>query len=404
MPDARPQPWPAVLALFFVVSLIEALGVAHVLAFAPLYLQQLGAAPDEVPFWTGLVSAGAFVVGLPLVPFWGVWAEKYGRKLIIARSSYVEALVFLLVGLSRTPLELVGSMALSGFQLGNTGVMLAALTGLSPRQRLGFALSVVGTAGPLGFALGPAVGGFLADTIGLRPLYLADAALSLLAGLAVTLLFRETRHGAAPSGSAWRMAWDAISGIGREPATRLVFLAYLLALLGRQMASPFLPLLVQGLYAGDNLATMVGLVTGGTALAGALVSPGAGVLGDRLGYARVLGWGMAVAAGGAAGLALAPSLWLLGVAALVLGAAQSGVVAMCMALLATTTPEERRSPTLNLALLPLYIGGIAGPALGAALATLGLRAVFLGAVAPLLAGVGLSRPLGRSERAEASGG
>lgn len=381
------------LALFVLASFIEATGVAHVLAFAPLYLQQIGTAPGDVPFWTGVINAGAFVVGLPLVPFWGVWAEKYGRKLIIARSAYVEAVVFLLVGLSRGPLELAGSMLLSGFQLGNTGVMYAALTDLTPRARVGFALAVVGTASSLGFALGPAVGGVLADTVGLRTLYLADAVLSLLSGLAITLLFRESRREGRSPASVWRQAWEAVAGIVRVPVTRVLFLAYALAFTARSMAGPFLPLLVQELYAGENLASVVGLVVGGTSLAGALVAPAAGALGDRLGYGRVMVWAAAMGVVGSTALALAPTLWALGLATFLVGSALSAVVAMCVALLATTTPPERRSPTLNLALLPLYLGGIAGPVLGAALAAVALRAVFLGAAVPLVAGLGLVRRL-----------
>ena len=391
------MPWPAALALFGFVSFVEAMGVAHVLAFAPLYLPQLGAAPSDVPFWTGVINAGAFVVGLPLVPFWGVWAEKYGRKLIIARSAYVETVVFFLVALSRSPVELAGSMLLSGFQLGNTGVMYAALTGLTPRARVGFALAVVGTASSLGFALGPAVGGLLADAVGLRTLYLTDAALSLLSGLAITVLLRESRAEGRSSASVRRQAWEAVAGIVRVPVTRVVFLAYALAFTARSMAGPFLPLLIQELYEGESLASVVGLVVGGTSLAGALVAPGAGAIGDRLGYARVMVWAAIGGVAASIALALAPSLWVLGIATFLVGAALSAVVAMCVALLATTTPPERRSPTLNLALLPLYLGGIAGPVLGAALAVVGLRAVFLGAAVPLVAALGLVRRLPKAD-------
>lgn len=391
----KPQPWQAMLALFAVVSLIETLSVSHLLAFAPLYLQQLGAEPWEVPFWTGLISSGAFLLGLPLVPFWGVWADQFGRKLIIARSAFVEALVLALVGVSRSPLELAGASLLSGFQLGNTGVMYAALTAVTPRERLGFALSVVGAASPLGFALGPALGGPLADLVGFRPLYLADAALSVASGLAVALLFREAPRPKGSQGSTWRQAWEAVSGIGRVPAVALVFLAYWLSLLGRQMSGPFLPLLVQELYPGPNQATAVGLVSGGAALAGALAAPGAGTLGDRLGFARVLGWSTLVAAAASLGLAAASSLAAASAAALLLGAAGASIGAMCTALLATRTPEERRSPTLNLALLPLYFGGILGPPLGALLAALGLRMVFAGAALPFMLAGGLTRRLRR---------
>ena len=41
---------------------------------------------------------------------------------------------------------------------------------------------------------------------------------------------------------------------------------------------------------------------------------------------------------------------------------------MVMSLLATEVPPERRSATLNLVYLPLYIAGIVGPAVGSGLA------------------------------------
>jgi hypothetical protein len=44
---------------------------------------------------------------------------------------------------------------------------------------------------------------------------------------------------------------------------------------------------------------------------------------------------------------------------------------MVSGLLATEAPAERRSATLNLIYLPLYIGGIAGPAIGAVVVTAG---------------------------------
>jgi hypothetical protein len=79
-----------------------------------------------VPSWTGVLSALAYIVGLPLIPLWGVWAEKYSRKAVIARSAYVEMVVFLVLAVSQNVYQLAIGAALIGLQLGNTGVMLAA--------------------------------------------------------------------------------------------------------------------------------------------------------------------------------------------------------------------------------------------------------------------------------------
>jgi MFS family permease len=89
-----------------------------------------------VPRWTGLLAAASFALGLPLAPLWGVWADKYSRKLIIVRSALGEALIFLIAALSQSVWHLLLARVLVGFILGNTGVMYAALAGVAPRHQL----------------------------------------------------------------------------------------------------------------------------------------------------------------------------------------------------------------------------------------------------------------------------
>src|SRR5258708_35504003 len=97
--------WITLLVLFGIASTIEASTVSHVFRFLPLYLGTVHVPPAEVPAWTGYLNAAFFLFGLPLVPFWGVWAERYGRIPIIARSAFVEAVVFTAVFLPHNTLE-----------------------------------------------------------------------------------------------------------------------------------------------------------------------------------------------------------------------------------------------------------------------------------------------------------
>ncbi|WP_243690311.1 MFS transporter, partial [Cronobacter sakazakii] len=55
-----------------------------------------------------------------------------------------------------------------------------------PRDRSGWALSTLSTAQISGVILGPLMGGFLADSVGLRPVFLITALL-LMISFAVTL-------------------------------------------------------------------------------------------------------------------------------------------------------------------------------------------------------------------------
>src|SRR6266851_1727047 len=134
--------WIALLILFGITSTVEAFSVSHVFRFLPLYLGTVHVPPPEVPAWTGYLNAAFFLFGLPLVPFWGVWAERYGRIPIIARSAFVEM---------------------------------------------------------LGFALGPTFGGWLVDhgLLNLHTLFALDAVLSLAAGV---MLLAFAREGSRPPG------------------------------------------------------------------------------------------------------------------------------------------------------------------------------------------------------------
>jgi MFS transporter, DHA1 family, multidrug resistance protein len=89
-PLTRPaQDWRLLLAVFWITSMVEGLGVSQIFALLPTYLREMGVAPTDRLTFVGLFSALVFVVGMPLVPLWGAWADKYSRKLVIVRSAVV---------------------------------------------------------------------------------------------------------------------------------------------------------------------------------------------------------------------------------------------------------------------------------------------------------------------------
>src|ERR1700676_5096118 len=197
----RASGWVALLVLFGITSTIEAFTVSHVWRFMPLSLATVHVPPAEVPAWTGYLNAAFFLFGLPLVPFWGVWAERYGRIPVIARSAFVEMVVFAVLWFAQNRWEAAFGLLLVGFQLGNTGVMLTALRAVTPPGRVGTAISLFGVSPSLGFALGPTVGGWLVDhhVLDLHSLFALDAALSLTAGVLLLALAREGPRRPAPS-------------------------------------------------------------------------------------------------------------------------------------------------------------------------------------------------------------
>ena len=163
----------------------------HYLSFLPLLVRDLGVAADDVVTTVGLLTTVSLLAGLPLVPFWGAWADRYSRKIIIVRSAVVEALLFVFLAFVTDVRQLLLVVPLVGLVLGNTGVMLAEITDRAPRIRLGLAISIVGVTGPLGLAVGPAFGGPIVDHYGLQTLFLVDAAITGLVVLALVVGYHE---------------------------------------------------------------------------------------------------------------------------------------------------------------------------------------------------------------------
>ena len=380
----RASSWIALLVLFGIASTVEAFSVSHVFRFLPLYLGTVQVPPSEVPAWTGYLNAAFFLFGLPLVPFWGVWAERYGRIPIIARSAFVEMVVFGGLWMAQNRWEAAFALLLVGFQLGNTGVMLTALRAVTPHGRVGFAISLFGVSPSLGFALGPVVGGWLVDhsLVDLHSLFALDAAMSLAAGVLLLAVAREGRRPPAPQGSAVRLAVEALRLTLSTRITLIVFGVFGLAYLAVQIANPFLPLLVVRLHGSSaGVAGQIGIVFGASALVGAALSPLAGAAGDRFGFKPMLTGACVLAAASLAGLSVAPDEVWLTVAAIGLGASTAIAISMVFAVLATAVPEERRATTLNLVLLPIYFSSIAGGVIGALIVRTGLDAVLYVAAA-----------------------
>ena len=177
------------------------------------------------------------------------------------------------------------------------------------------------------------------------------------------------------------LAFGAIRSVLTDKTVRRIFLIFGISYLATQMSRPYIPVLVEDLTgSGAGLASAIALVMGAAALVGALFSPLGGLIGDRIGFRPVLI--AALTSGGVILLLmpLAPAVPVLALLAVVLGVSTATVTSMIFGLLALDVPADRRSATLNLVYLPLYAAGIVGPAIGAALASIG------GVAGPFIAG------------------
>jgi MFS family permease len=345
--------------------------------------------PDRIQFWTGILSSLGFVIGLPLLPLWAVWSEKYGRKIIIVRSSVFAALIYGLFAAAKDVNMLAVARFFGGFVLGNTGVMMAVQAEITPRERLGSTVALISAGAPVGMAIGPILGGTIIKNFGLRWLFWLDTGLTCLIVLALIAVLKEEPRAPREAQTTRAGIAEAMRAIAHTPAVVALFTVTFLMAFGISMAQPYIPLLIEELYHGPriNLPPTIGAVLTMAGIAMAVATPIWGTLGDKAGHLRILRL-CAITVGLALAVqALAMSVWQVGLSRAAQGLCQGGLGALAMVLLAFYAPKEKRSAILTLSLLPQQLAWFLGPLAGSLLVGQGLRLVFWGGAIAMVAGL-----------------
>lgn len=389
--------WRWTILLFAAVGFTESLAFGHLGAFTPLFLRGLSVPENAIAYWTGVLSSVGWIIGLPLLPFWAVWSERYGRKLVIVRSSVFAALMYALVAYSRDVYTLAAARFLGGLVLGNTGVMMAVQADITPRERLGTAMAIVSAGSPVGMAVGPYIGGEIVRAWGMRTLFLLDALLTAAVVLALCIWLREEPRYASRAASTRAGLREVFRAIAHTPSVRLLFGVVFLLAFGVSVSMPYLPLLIEGLYKGTSrdLPRAIGAIITLSGVFMAIATPLWGRLGDRFGYLQATRLCAVVTAIALLGQAYSSDLVGLTVARCVQGAFTAGFASLPTVLLTLYSPPDRRSAILTLSLLPQQLSWFAGPLAGTAMVGWGLAVPFVVGAIVLFVGVAVSLALPR---------
>lgn len=384
--DTSPA-WRRTLYIVFTAQVMTAVGFSSVFPFLPLYVSDLGSVSGlSVELLSGLVFSAQAVTMMITSPIWGALADRWGRKLMVQRAMFGGAGILLLMAFVRSAEELVLLRALQGTVTGTVSATNALVASAAPRQRTGFAMGMLQVGLGAGVALGPLIGGAVADAYGYSAAFFVTAALLLLSGLLVFFGVKEKfdpAQGADLEPLAFRRKWVDILSL---PGVRISYLLEFLSYLGRMMLIPVLPLFIADLLRADiGLNTFTGMVIGAGAIATTLTAVYFGGLGDRIGYRKVL-----LAAAVATGLVYGMHAWaqtgwhLLAMTALA-GVALGGVRPSIGALLAVHSQRGDEGAVYGLDNSVQAAGRALAPLIGSLIAVqFGIRATFPAAGAVML--------------------
>ncbi len=371
--------WRRTLYILVAAQLFTAIGFSSIFPFLPLYVKALGSSSGvDIEILAGLVYSGQALTMMIASPFWGILADRFGRKLMVERAMFGGAAILLLMAFARTAEELVLLRAIQGLITGTVAAANAMIVSITPRYKLGYALGLLQVGLGLGVALGPLLGGVLADAFGYGPVFYATAALLFSAGILVWYGADErftppdTRESPF-SGltQKWRLVLDT-PGVPRIYALRF------LTQLGRSTILPIAPIFISTLLINQQyLNTYTGVVVSVAAITTTLSAGYLGRLGDRIGHQRIIL--ISALFGGFFYLLQSQvvSAWqLISLQALV-GIALGGVVPSVSALLGRLTEADDAGTVYGLDHSIDSAGRALAPMIGSAISVqFGLRSVF----------------------------
>ncbi len=341
--------------------------------------------------WSGGISFVQALVLAIFSPIWGSVADRHGRRLMLLRVAFGGGTIFACMGLAQNVYQFAVLRIIQGALTGVIAPGTALAVSFVPRESLGYALGVLQTSVFAGNAVGPLVGGVIADQVGFRPSFIATGVLMWMAGFVILFLVKE-RFVPPPPAPVGAARWETVANLRRTAQDRqlLVIMGVLFSVqFGSSTVVPILPLFVETLAPDASAATLTGIIFTVTGVVSSVAVIFLGRLGDRFGYRRLL---IVMALG--AGLFYIPQAMVTNAGQLIvlrglLGFFDGGIIPTANALIGSRVSSEQRGTVFGLIYAASSMGFAFGPLFGAILAaTIGFRSVFLStAIVLLLVGI-----------------
>ncbi len=353
-------------------------GFTLVMPFLPLYFAELGVQdPGEIALWSGVSLGVTPAVTAAMAPFWARLADRFGRKMMVARSLASFVVIMSILGLVTAPWQVFLLRTIQGLFAGYGAIAMTMAAESAPPEHLATAIGWVQTAQRLGPALGPVIGGVLAQATGLRNAFFVSAGFYFMAFLLVLFGYREvdTRREEEPDTPFPAIPFSALRIVPH-------FVLFLTAVLALQLVDrsfgPILPLYLLEIGIPDERATFLsGVLFTITAVAAAVGNQTSAWLLDRYKVAALMPIMGGMSAVAALVLGAAPPVPVLLVTAVPFGYG-IGVATTSIYTAAThAVPANARGVAFGYLTRANLIGLAVSPVVAGIIGSLSMRAVFL---------------------------
>ena len=283
------ETWKRTVYISLVCIFCTAFGVSQLAPILPLYFHDLGVqTPEAMSLWSGLATGATYIIVCLAAPFWGRVADKKGRKITLIRSSFGMALCNVLIAFQTTPEGVVLIRLVQGLVSGFYSASITLIASESPIERTGWALGLLASANLAGSLIGPLLGGYIADTVGIRNDFIIVGALMGLAGVLATIFIHENYVPQPnPEKLSIRKLKEQIPEFNSIVALCVASFIYAICIMSLQ---PVISVYIKGIVPSDteNLAFIAGAVFSAMGIAQLMSSSPLGKLVDKIGPRKVL--------------------------------------------------------------------------------------------------------------------
>jgi len=354
--------------------------MTSIMPFLPLHIEQnMGIeSQDKVAMWAGLIFAANFLTAFIFSPIWGKLADKYGRKVMLLRSGFGMAIVISLMGLAQNVYQLLALRLLNGMISGFNPAAIALVATSAPKEKVGYALGTLRSGAVAGAIIGPLLGGFFADIVGYRHIFVYTGVIIFVSAMIVLTFVKEEFTKPKKDEIVSSGFWEDFKIIANTKPLLALFSVSFLIQFAVLNVVPVLPLFISSLNPpGGKISFFAGLVVSMSGFAEMIAAPKLGKLGDKYGSEKVLFYSLLGASLFFIPQGLSANVWQLMIWRFMLGLTIGGLLPSIDSLTSRFAPKGMESRAYGYSNSALFLGNMLGPIVGGQLAgRIGLNGIF----------------------------
>jgi MFS family permease len=368
--------WKRNLIVCWFGMFVSSIGMSQIAPVLPLYIKHLGVnSSASITQLSGLAFGITYIISAIFSPIWGHAADKFGRKPMLLRASLGMGVIIGCMGFAPNVYVLIGLRLLEGAITGFSTACTTLIATQTDKEHAGEALGTLSTASIAGSLLGPVIGGYISENLGLKNVFFITGGLLLVAFITVALFVKESFTREDKKSLSMKEVWEIIP---QKTLTITMLVTFFTLTVALYSVEPIITVYISQLSRNSShVALLAGMAFSASGLANIIAAPKLGKLSDKIGVQKVMLMALIVA-----GLVFIPQAfvtnpWQLMGLRFILGLTSAGLIPSVNILIKKITPSTITGRVFGFNMSAGYLGIFGGSVLGGQVAAyFGIRYVF----------------------------